>query len=103
MSVNVALLRQTMDYIEAHPEEWDQRVWSCGTTACFAGWAVKLSGIDIDAAVCDMGGGVTASVGIVAQELLGITDKAADALFSGCNRMGDLLFYVDALSFPDEA
>lgn len=37
-------------YIETHPEEWDQRYWveeasphNCGTTFCFAGFAVARS------------------------------------------------------------
>lgn len=49
---NVDLLRDTLDYIEQHPEEWDQSTWAtkkqatknvCGTSFCFAGHAVNLS------------------------------------------------------------
>lgn len=42
---NVDALRGTLDYIESHPEEWDQEVWAsaCGTSFCFAGTAVHLS------------------------------------------------------------
>jgi hypothetical protein len=47
-SVNVDLLQRTLDYIEEHPEEWDQYLWGhktpCGTTFCFAGHAALLSG-----------------------------------------------------------
>jgi hypothetical protein len=41
---NVDLLRRTLAYIEEHPQEWNQRAWRCGTTACFAGHAVILDG-----------------------------------------------------------
>lgn len=29
VNVNVELLRQTLAYIETHPEEWDQTEWCC--------------------------------------------------------------------------
>lgn len=46
---NVELLRRTLEHIEATPLQWDQNTWAednypCGTTYCFAGWAVVLSG-----------------------------------------------------------
>lgn len=41
---NAELAYRTLDYIDAHPDEWDQTGWVCGTKACFAGWAVFLSG-----------------------------------------------------------
>ena len=44
---NAALAYEVLDYIDAHPEEWNQRRWVCGTAACFAGWAVRLSGAEI--------------------------------------------------------
>lgn len=44
MSINVPLLKTTLAYIEAHPEEWDQSEWRCGTGACFAGHAAILHG-----------------------------------------------------------
>jgi len=33
----------TLDYIREHPEEWDQGLYMCGSTACFAGRAVLLA------------------------------------------------------------
>lgn len=41
---NVDKLRGTLEYIERHPDEWDQDVWasSCGTAFCFAGHAVHM-------------------------------------------------------------
>jgi hypothetical protein len=41
---NAELAYRVLDHIDAHPETWDQSVWDCGTVACFAGWAVRLSG-----------------------------------------------------------
>jgi hypothetical protein len=45
---NAELAYRVLDQIDAHPESWDQSTWwiarDCGTTACFAGWAVHLSG-----------------------------------------------------------
>lgn len=48
--VNEALIRKTMEYIENNPEEWNQDTVElyrpgCGTTRCFAGTALWLSGI----------------------------------------------------------
>lgn len=38
------LAYETLDQIEAHPEEWYQDQWRCDTGMCFAGWAATLSG-----------------------------------------------------------
>jgi hypothetical protein len=49
---NAALAYQVIDHIDAHPEQWHQGTWvgqaDCGTIACFAGWAVLLSGYQVD-------------------------------------------------------
>lgn len=45
---NAELAYRVLDHIDAHPETWDQSSWVCGTTACFAGWAVRLSGAEIE-------------------------------------------------------
>lgn len=45
---NAELAYRVLDHIDAHPEQWNQGVYigskECGTAACFAGWAVLLSG-----------------------------------------------------------
>jgi hypothetical protein len=41
---NAELAYKILDQIDAHPETWNQGTWDCGTAACFAGWAVRLSG-----------------------------------------------------------
>ncbi len=44
--LNTQLLQEVVDYIETHPEEWDQDSWAnkgtCGTTLCFAGTTALL-------------------------------------------------------------
>jgi hypothetical protein len=37
-----------MQHIEAHPEEWDQAQWICGTRACLAGRIVLQAGATPD-------------------------------------------------------
>lgn len=48
MERNDVLIDKVMDYLREHPKEWDQRYWvestPCGTTACFAGHTMLLSG-----------------------------------------------------------
>ncbi len=41
---NAELAYMVLDQIDAHPETWNQGTWDCGTAACFAGWAVRISG-----------------------------------------------------------
>jgi hypothetical protein len=54
---NVALLKQTLEYVMTHPEVWDQSDWitpaeyredpACGTAYCFAGHALTLTGCEV--------------------------------------------------------
>lgn len=48
---NVNLLNRTLTHIRQHPDSWDQGRWvnDCGTAFCFAGHAVNLSGLPINA------------------------------------------------------
>lgn len=52
LTPNATLAYRVLDHIDAHPEQWDQSVYlgegDCGTTACFAGWALLLSGVEMD-------------------------------------------------------
>jgi hypothetical protein len=43
---NAELAYKVLDQIDLHPELWDQASWSkgCGTSYCFAGWALTLAG-----------------------------------------------------------
>lgn len=103
---NVALLRQTLAYIEAHPEEWNQAHWHCGTAACFAGRAALLAGgnwvndksscvvVAPDDPPSDVfmvrGGEGHVLVEDRAKRVLGLTEEQADRLFAGGNNLDDL-------------
>jgi hypothetical protein len=49
--IQVDKLRADLEWITAHPDEWDQGVWArktaCGTACCLAGTAVVRSGIGL--------------------------------------------------------
>lgn len=51
MTKNIALLKTTLDFIQANPDKHDQADWvevnRCGTTMCFAGHAAALSGAEV--------------------------------------------------------
>lgn len=111
---NPALAWRVLDYIEAHPERHNQNSWvssdvleqnvdrydiegSCGTTACFAGWTVLLSGATIDLEDESVFNHVSArwqSIPRFAADLLGISEAAAPCGCSDCNdRPATRLFY----------
>jgi hypothetical protein len=121
---NAELAYRVLDHIDAHPEQWRQERWlhktSCGTVACFAGWAVVLAGGGVQ---IDSGGNwlnVTlddetfdrfseagcAALGIEDDEVPGVdpicdcgcTD--APGLFDGTNSRDDLGRYVEAIFGP---
>lgn len=107
---NVDLLRQTMDHIEAQPENWDQLHWArrtpCGTAGCFAGTALMLAGqaeftwstrIDDGLIFADeMLDG--RDIGDAAQELLGLDMDDADGLFDPNNTLDQLRDWVAKLT-----
>lgn len=114
---NPALAWRVLDYIEAHPERHNQSSWidatragmtdrvvdrndvegSCGTTACFAGWTLLLSGATIDLEDHMAYNQVSAAwqgVARFAADLLGISEAAAPCGCSDCNdRPATRLFY----------
>lgn len=113
-TINVPLLRKTLEHIEAHPEEWDQGDWRlrveregfCGTAYCFAGTAANLHGAewripapadwqDDDMRIVTPEGGM--HVEYYAQEILGLNFNQADMLFDGGNDLADLRRIVDGL------
>jgi len=44
--MNRELLQRVRDQIASHPEEFNWTQYECGTMACIAGWACRLSGVD---------------------------------------------------------
>ncbi len=84
---NAELAYKVLDHIDARPELWRQGIWlgesECGTTACFAGWAVMLSGCEVDVAGEEVLTGpaelIGRHVGSAAEVLLGIEDLDGDS------------------------
>lgn len=70
-----ALMRAVADAIEAHPEQYDQGLWSavthCGTAYCVGGWACTLV----------HGPKEWAAVESMARDLLQLPDDGAGILF----------------------
>jgi hypothetical protein len=110
--VNVPLLRKTLEHIEAHPEEWDQAHWRCGTVMCFAGTACHLDGgewvgdlpvlLQRDGEPDDAVWQPSIGQGHVhvvtrARRILGLTVGQSLCLFSAANDLGDLRRWVAAL------
>lgn len=88
---NSALAYQTLDHIKAHPEEWNQGVWHCGTSHCFAGLVeVFTTGEDVS----------SESTWDVAEQALGLTTAEAVLLFDAYNTLADLEETVDSLFGP---
>lgn len=117
MSPNVALLRETLAHIEAHPGEWDQSVYRCQTGLCFAGHAAVLAGgrwadpggqthptslvaepaDDADRTYAVTGFGPVTHVADRATRVLGLTTDQADDLFDPSNTLAYLRSRVAAL------
>jgi hypothetical protein len=109
-SINVPLLRKTLEWATNHPDEHEQSVWAqrtwCGTAYCLAGRAVVEAGHDISWAEADLdifGGGQHTTDGrdieLVAVEELGLPvdpNRAPDdpnylsPLFDEDNTLADL-------------
>jgi hypothetical protein len=110
-TVDVALLRKTLEYVTAHPERWEQGYWirstPCGTTACLAGTVVLHAGyrphrdfaaesrmlsyvhVGPDVPVPRVRADV-AEVREVAKLLLGLDEDEATRLFYSRNTLRDL-------------
>lgn len=89
MELNIPLIRKTMEYIEAHPDEWNQKYWFatslCGTTMCFAGTVAYLAGATFpennDGYYCTAPDGRVRSIENFAIEQLGLSAAAASDIF----------------------
>lgn len=108
---NAELAYKVLDAINAHPANFDMDTWvrapydrptvdlqqltssECGTTACFAGWAVALSGYQLtrDREIVKANRMIPTSLPVFAAELLGLNDEQANDLF-----------YVDNEDFSPE-
>lgn len=100
LTPNAELAYRVLDHIDAHPDSWNQGDWWCGTTGCFAGWAVTLSGCKIDPASGQVEHGppdlLGRSVSGAALKLLrtppytDVFDEECEDLFDGDNDREDL-------------
>lgn len=111
---NAELAYRVLDHIDAHPASWNQSEWVCGSAACFAGWAVKLSGgVMVESTDADVIEGPAELVGKTAERaayrVLGITEAqagwplSAEWLFDGDNTREDLGRLVAGIFGPRPA
>jgi len=108
--INLERLDEAIAYIEAHPEQHDQRHWfrrsDCGTTACLAGTVAMLGGWRPDFGLFGGNGrtlhvhkdGTRKHVGDVADELLGLSREQSDALFVNATNLDDIRLFRDAIA-----
>lgn len=91
-------LRGVLEWLDAHPEAYDQTVYArrtpCGTAACLGGWTVVLGGIELRWPLLD-GAAVLRTldgewIPDAAQRLLGLNSRDADWLFGPDNTIDDL-------------
>jgi hypothetical protein len=101
---------EVLGHIHAHPEQHEQTVWSCGTTACVAGRACLLAGYEpascefeycsctpvrrgaqtTTCCVRNPDTGQLYRIASLAQQLMHISDSDAESLFDGGNEVEDL-------------
>lgn len=110
---NVGALDQIRTFLRANPDLHDQSMWTCGTTACVAGWTVAFdqglaAGCNLDAEI-DWAA-ARGSVERRAGEILGLSGAERDALFvqtihrhpRGISAEEDALLLIDALIARDK-
>lgn len=116
-TLNIPLMRKTMETIESHPEDWEQTTWGarfdpdyderprhsmapCATACCFAGTACLLAGaefVNVYNSEVSFPDGNFGHAGNVAQRLLGLSDFEASALFDSHNSLAELREMTDGL------
>lgn len=86
---NDDLAYQVLDYIREHPKEWNQRAYFCGTTACFAGWALTIDAWNSDEKLLDLF--LYPNLGVTAAKVLGWTWYEAAHVFGNMTEDFDYL------------
>jgi hypothetical protein len=96
MGINASLLRSELEYITAHPAEWNQGIWAqrsqCGTACCLAGGVVLRAGIPLSwndsgkASYTEDG----VEISLEARRLFGLSMEDASCLFEGSNSLESL-------------
>ena len=109
---NLDLYDRALAHITAHPEQWVQEEYRCGTGMCFAGHTAVLAGgrwlypghPRSDLLVAEPGDpeediwDACISAHDRARRLLGLTEEQADRVFVGTNTLDDLRRYRDLLA-----
>lgn len=114
VTVDVARLRAVLEFVTANPERWDQgnwyrlpdeayveaepgTDWTCGTTACVAGWTAIQAGyvpttnhLGRSVLIDPNAPGLELRVADVATDLLGLTYEQSDLLFFADNTLRDV-------------
>ncbi len=103
--MDIELARLALKRIETDPDRWNQTVWRCGTTCCFAGhvalaagatWRVRRFGSNFfEDNVVLPGSDISLHVSDYAQRALHATNEQAQRLFSRLNSLQDLHDLVD--------
>jgi len=75
---NDDLAYQTLDKIREDPDSWDQLFYFCGSTACYAGWALYLDAANHGRKLNPM---EIADPAVDAAELLGWSNSDAATVF----------------------
>jgi hypothetical protein len=83
---NAKNYQAVIDQIKAHPKQWKQHLWHCGTSHCFGGWAQILSQRPAD----------EFEVRADARQFLGITALEADYLFDHKRTLAELIAWGNA-------
>ena len=113
LTTNPGVLRGSLAFIEAHPEQWNQGAWAmktdCGTAYCMAGHIVAQIGgrMDVENSTVEVAS-LPASVrprfrlehvqiSAAARAIAGMSEDTAERLFSGGNDLDDLRELVDEI------
>lgn len=112
---NIALLNQVLGAIKANPNQWNQREWlvseedrvefegqkpGCGSSYCFAGWAVHLAGYKVDeqSLTAIDHDGEEHGISVSAQHALDLSEWWASELFGARNSLNTLEGLVDEIT-----
>jgi hypothetical protein len=114
MTLNKELLQRTLDTIKQNPSQWDQQLYHCGTSHCFAGFAhllhkgLPLSYIEPNPNLDSDGDHIPQEPWTTpciqgdytkdyAQKALGLSNNEAYNLFNASNTLKQLEIMVDVL------
>lgn len=85
--INKELLQEALDLLKANPNHWDQKIWHCGTSHCYAGFVeLVVYGLPGSAHYQEVvqkreGKDIGVSTRTRATQALGLSDFSAGDLF----------------------